>query len=180
MGALCFYLYVLSTRLISSASGADGGREAADPALLWVSKLLWLQHPGDGESSSRRWWHLLRLQRPGRGGQRGVSREEAIWDKRREGGREEGKDTVFGCESTCECLLACLKLRNVLRLTHAHCVTLGAWKLLCSSKYMSSCWCHTPRGLTTPVNREPPCLKKHCLAIWTLPPNEGYQSVSWS
>lgn len=52
-----------------------------------------------------------------------MSREEARGGRRREGER---KESVFGWESTCECLLACLKLRNVLRLTHAHCVTLGA------------------------------------------------------
>lgn len=51
------------------------------------------------------------------------------------------------------------------RLTHAHCVTLGAWELLCSSKYMSSCWCHTFTGLKTPSEG--------------LPPNGGYQSVGW-
>lgn len=43
------YAYVPSTRL--GAAGADGGGEAADPALLRVSEFLRLQHPGDGESS---------------------------------------------------------------------------------------------------------------------------------
>lgn len=85
------YVYVPSTRLISGAAGADRRGEAADPALFWVSELLRLQHPGDGESSGRRRRHLLRLRRPGPGGQRGVSREGT-------GGREGGKESVFGCE----------------------------------------------------------------------------------
>lgn len=99
---------------------------------------------------------------------RDLEDKEGWAGRRREGaggGRQE-RVSVFGCESTCECLLACLKLSNVLRLTHAHCVTLGAWRLLCSSKYMSSCWCHSLRGLKTPVNWQPSCLKEHCLALW--------------
>ena len=69
-------------RLISDAEGADRGGEAANPSLFWVSEFLWLQHPSDGESSGRRQWHLLWLQRPWPGGQRGVSRVEeraCVW-----------------------------------------------------------------------------------------------------
>lgn len=90
---LCVDMHVPSNRLISSVEGADGRREAADPSLLWVSELLRLQHPSDGESLGWGRRHLLWLQRTGPGGQRGVSREEV-------GGKEEEEER--GCVWMCE------------------------------------------------------------------------------
>jgi len=65
--------YVSFNRLFSCPAGADRRGEAADPALLRVSELLWLQHPGDGESSGWRRRDLLWLQRPRPWRQRRVS-----------------------------------------------------------------------------------------------------------
>lgn len=48
-----------SPRLVPGAAGADGGGEAADPALLRVPELLRLQHPGDGAGAGRGRRHLL-------------------------------------------------------------------------------------------------------------------------
>lgn len=83
------------------------------------------------------------------GGERG-------WEER---GR---KASVFGCESTCKCLLACLKLRNVLRLTHAHCVTLGAPLFFKIHVFLLMSY---SQGVKNPC-QQPPCLKEQCLAIW--------------
>lgn len=63
----------LCSSLLPCAAGADGGGEAADPALVRVPELLRLQHPRGGASAGRGRRHLLRLQRPRPGGQRGVS-----------------------------------------------------------------------------------------------------------
>lgn len=49
---LCF-------RFLSGTAGADGGGEAADPALVRVPELLRLQHPRGGASAGRRRRHLL-------------------------------------------------------------------------------------------------------------------------
>lgn len=62
-----------------------------------------------------------------------------------------GRVCVWLWEHMCVCLLACLKLGNVQRLTHAHCDTLGSRELLCSSNCMFSCWCHPLRGKLTSI-----------------------------
>lgn len=81
---------------------------------------------------------------------RDLEDKEGLAGRGQEGGRVERSLCLDVREHMC--LLACLKLRNVLRLTHAHCVTVGARKFLCSSKYMSFSCSHTLREFKTSMS----------------------------